>query len=147
MPMSDTLPLPGPCHPDPAKSAAWRRQLWTLTLAASAAAAMLLPAAARAHHGWAWAEGENSELTGTVTATKLGNPHGELTVEVDGQPWIVEVGQPWRNQRVGLSDDMLAPGAKLRVTGHRHADPAKKVFKAERVYLGEKRYDLYPDRD
>lgn len=45
--------------------------------------ALALPV--RAHHGWAWAEEANSELTGTIVAVKLGNPHGELTVDVDGQ--------------------------------------------------------------
>mgnify|MGYP003410147194 CR=1 FL=1 len=33
-----------------------------------------------AHHGWDWAEGENFELTGVITAAQLGNPHGVLTV-------------------------------------------------------------------
>jgi hypothetical protein len=31
--------------------------------------------------------------------------------------------------------------------GHRHADPNKKVFKAERVLIDGKKYDLYPDRN
>jgi hypothetical protein len=100
-----------------------------------------------AHHGWSWAEDGNSELSGVVVAAKLGNPHGELTMDVGGVKWIVEVGQPWRNQRAGLTDEMLAKGAKLTVAGHRHADPNKKVFKAERVTIDGKKYDLYPDRD
>ena len=108
-------------------------------------AALSVPASA--HHGWDWAEPVNSELTGTIVAARLGNPHGELTVDVGGAKWVVEVGQPWRNERAGLKDAMLAKGVKLSVSGHRHADPAKKVFKAERVFIDGKRYDLYPDRD
>jgi hypothetical protein len=57
---------------------------------------------ALAHHGWRWTTGGNIELTGIITATQLGNPHGVLTVDADGQVWRVEVGQPWRNERAGL---------------------------------------------
>jgi len=106
-----------------------------------------MPLPASAHHGWDWADPVNSELTGTIVAARLGNPHGELTVDVGGQRWLVEVGQPWRNEQAGLKDAMLAKGVKLTVSGHRHADPKKKVFKAERVVIDGKRFDLYPDRD
>lgn len=106
---------------------------------------MALPAAA--HHGWVWAEDVNSELAGTIVAAKLGNPHGELTMAVDGANWIVEVGQPWRNERAGLKDAMLVKGVKLTVSGHKHSDPKKKVFKAERLVIDGKTYDLYPDRN
>lgn len=113
--------------------------------AASLALLMALPAAA--HHGWVWAEDVNSELTGTIVSAKLGNPHGELTLAVDGANWIVEVGQPWRNERAGLKDPMLVKGVKLTVSGHKHSDPKKKVFKAERLVIDGKTYDLYPDRN
>jgi hypothetical protein len=100
-----------------------------------------------AHHGWAWAEDVNSELTGVIVAAKLGNPHGELTLNVGGANWIVEVGQPWRNERAGLKDEMLVKGVKLTAEGHKHIDPKKKVFKAERVFIDGKKFDLYPDRN
>jgi hypothetical protein len=123
----------------------WRRR--RVRLACAIAAAALLPLSSLAHHGWNWAEDGNSELAGVIVEARLGNPHGELKLSVDGVNWIVEVGQPWRNQRVGLTDDMLAKGVKLTVSGHRHVDPAKRVFKAERVFIGDRKFDLYPDRD
>lgn len=112
---------------------------------AALAAAAAMPA--WGHHGWTWAEDGNSELTGQIVVAKLGNPHGELTIDVKGANWIVEVGQPWRNEKAGLTDAMLAKGVKLTVSGHRHSDPQKKVFKAERVFIDGKKYDLYPERD
>jgi len=112
-----------------------------LGLATAAAAPAL------AHHGWLWAEQEEFQLTGVVREARLGNPHGLLQVESDGVVWTVEVGQPWRNERAGLTDDMLAPGTELTASGHRSADPDRKLMKAERIEIGGERYDLYPDRD
>lgn len=118
-------------------------------LAATVVTALMLGAAAApalAHHGWAWAEDVRSDITGTIVAVKLGNPHGELTLDVAGAKWVVEVGQPWRNERAGLKDELLAKGVKLTITGHRATDPKLKVFKAERVTIGDRSFDLYPDR-
>ncbi len=116
-----------------------------LALGGLLAAALSMPALA--HHGWAWAEDGKSEITGVIVSAKLGNPHGELTVNVGGTNWLVEVGQPWRNERAGLTDDMLVKGVTLTVAGHKAADAKKKLFKAERVVIGERKFDLYPDRN
>jgi hypothetical protein len=114
-------------------------------LAAALAVAAAAPAAA--HHGWLWAEDETFELTGVVREARLGNPHGLLTVESDGATWTVEVGQPWRNERAGLTDAMLQPGTELTASGHRASDPAKTLMKAERITIDGVLHDLYPDRD
>ena len=103
-------------------------------------------AAAEAHHGWAWTTGKNIEIAGRVTETRLGNPHGVLTVDVKGQAWTVEVGQPWRNERAGLKDAMLVKGVELTIHGHRAKDPKLKVVKANRVVIKGQTYNLYPDR-
>ena len=118
-----------------------------IRLASSAAIALAVCAPASAHHGWAWAEDGNAEITGTIVAAKLGNPHGVLTVDVKGVKWVVEVGQPWRNERAGLKDEMLVKGVTLTLSGHKARDPAKKLFKAERIMIDGKKFDLYPDRD
>lgn len=112
--------------------------------AALIAAAVATPAFA--HHGWRWtAEGEFA-LTGVITAARLGNPHGVLTVDADGEAWTVEVGQPWRNAQAGLTDAMLAPGTEIEALGHRAADPGQLLMKAERIVIAGTTYDLYPDR-
>lgn len=99
-----------------------------------------------AHHGWAWATDEEFRLTGLIKAVKLGNPHGELTVDVNGEDWIVEIGQPWRNDRIGLSPQVLATGTEVTAFGHRSADPSERLVKAERLVIAGKDYNLYPDR-
>ena len=112
---------------------------------ALAAAALAAPPAL-AHHGWRWTGDGRFEISGIITAARLGNPHGVLTLDVEGEAWQIEVGQPWRNARAGLVDDMLRPGVEIVVLGRRHADPAQRIVKAERLTIAGRRYDLYPDR-
>ncbi|SDL47411.1 hypothetical protein SAMN05661010_01728 [Modicisalibacter muralis] len=102
--------------------------------------------AAFAHHGWSWASDEQIELTGTIIEARLGNPHGELTLDVDGTHWTVEVGQPWRNDRAGLEQGDLAEGVEVRVLGAPSADPNEKLLKVVRLWIGDNEYTLYPDR-
>ena len=102
---------------------------------------------ARAHHGWGWASGEEFELTGTITAVALGNPHGELNLDVNGEEWAVEIGQPWRNERAGLTESLLKAGTTVTAHGHRSADPEARLMKAERIVIDGKDYNLYPDRE
>ena len=110
------------------------------------AGAWLLPAAALAHHGWGWAEDAEFTLEGVLRGARLGNPHGELDVEAADGLWTAEIGQPYRNDRAGLTDALLAPGTEVTLEGHRSRDPEAKVMKAERVIIAGKLYDLYPER-
>ena len=100
-----------------------------------------------AHHGWTWTTGGNIELTGLIKTVSLGNPHGVLEVDAEGELWTVEVGQPWRNERAGLKDGDLAEGVEIRVIGEPAAEPSERRLKAERLYLGDREYILYPGRD
>jgi hypothetical protein len=102
--------------------------------------------AAFAHHGWRWTDDGQFELTARVEKAVLGNPHGVLTMDADGSKWLVEVGQPWRNERAGLTDAMMAKGATLTVVGKRSADAKEQRLKAERIVIGGKNFDLYPER-
>ena len=52
----------------------------TLALSALAGAA-LLAGAAMAHHGWSWAEADQIDLTGTITAISFAPPHPTLELE------------------------------------------------------------------
>jgi hypothetical protein len=123
-----------------------RFKRWTwLTLLALVAGTFLAPGA-WAHHGWGWATEEEFELTGTITHVRLGNPHGEVTLEVDGERWVVEVGQPWRNARAGLREELLRVGQVMTAHGHRSSKEGERVMKAERVVIEGQHYHLYPDR-
>lgn len=109
-------------------------------------ACLFATGSALAHHGWRWTDTGAFELTGIVEKARLGNPHGVLIIDADGEKWTVEVGQPWRNERAGLTDVMMAPGAELTIVGKRSVEPEEKKMKAERVIVNKIRHDLYPDR-
>ncbi len=100
-----------------------------------------------AHHGWSWTTGGNISLTGLIKSAHLGNPHGVLKIDADGNVWTVEIGQPWRNARAGLKPGDLAAGVEVRIVGEPSTDINDKVMKAERIYIGAQEYVLYPDRD
>lgn len=116
------------------------RRMFVTGLCACAA----LPALA--HHGWRWTDDGKFELTGLITEARLGNPHGVLTINADGEIWRAEVGQPWRNARAGLTDDMMTPGTEVKILGKRAADPADLLIKAEAVTIAGQTFVLYPDR-
>ncbi len=103
--------------------------------------------AALAHHGWSWTTGGNIELVGVIKKARLGNPHGVLQVDVNGEVWTVEVGQPWRNERAGLKDGDLKEGVEIRAIGQPAADISEKRMKVERLFLENREYNLYPNRD
>lgn len=100
-----------------------------------------------AHHGWRWTTGDNIELIGVIKSVRLGNPHGRLSVDAGGDVWMVEVGQPWRNERAGLKPNDLAVGVEIKIIGEPSADINERRLKAEKLYLGKREFILYPDRD
>lgn len=106
----------------------------------------LIPGVVSAHHGWGWATEEEFEISGNIVDVRLGNPHGEVTIDSKGEKWVVEVGQPWRNEGAGLIDDMFSVGRTITVHGHRSARQDERLVKAERVIIDGKSYNLYPDR-
>ena len=114
------------------------------TTAALLALAPLAPVAA--HHGWGWAMAEEYRLSGIARQVRNGNPHGTMVLGTAQGNWTVEIGQPWRMQRAGLSEAILKPGTRLTVHGHRSARQGERLMKAERIVIGGKSYNLYPDR-
>ena len=116
------------------------------TIAAAALVALMPSAPLAAHHGWAWATAEEFELSGVVKQVRHGNPHGVMQLTTRSGEWTVEIGQPWRNQQAGLTPQLLRPGTRLLIHGHRSARAGERLMKAERIVIGGKSYNLYPDR-
>lgn len=115
-------------------------------LVAAALLGLLATTPIAAHHGWAWATNEEFVLSGTVRSVRHGNPHGTMVLATKSGSWTVEIGQPWRNEAAGLSPSVLKQGTKLVVHGHRSAKKGQRLMKAERIVIGGKSFNLYPDR-
>lgn len=115
-------------------------------LLALALASLLVTMTAMTHHGWGWADDELTEISGRVTDVRLGNPHGEVDIQTEQGNWTVEVGQPWRNERAGLTEDLLTEGVMLTVIGNRSANEEERLIKAVRVVIDGHNHDLYPGR-
>jgi len=98
-----------------------------------------------AHHGW----GGNSQafqLTGTVVApVDLSGPHATMQIrDADGQVWDITLAPAPRTARAGLSENTLAIGAEVTLTGMRNDDQARFEMKTRRVTHGGTNYDVYP---
>ena len=113
---------------------------------AAAAFATIFATGAAAHHGWSWAEAEQMELTGTIETVSMGGPHPSLDVKATDGVWRVELGNPRQTERSGFVEGVAKPGDKVVALGNRSQDPKEKRLKAVRLTIGEKRYDIYPDR-
>jgi hypothetical protein len=115
-----------------------------LFAAVLAAAALATPSAA--HHGWGdYLEAEFS-LTGTVERANLGGPHGLIRLRAGREVWDVVLAPPTRIQRAGLTIAALPQGTRVTARGHRHREAARLEMKTERLVVGRRTFDLYPER-
>ncbi|THK39597.1 hypothetical protein EHS39_00060 [Ensifer sp. MPMI2T] len=108
---------------------------------------LLVATGAYAHHGWAWAEAEQMELSGTIRAISMAPPHPTLRVETknDGV-WRVELGNPRLTERSGFVEGVAKVGDPIVAIGNRSLDHNEKRMKAVRITVAGKVYDIYPDR-
>ncbi len=117
----------------------------TLALSALAGAA-LLAGAAVAHHGWSWAEADQINLSGKLTAISFAPPHPTLELDTADGVWRIELGNPGLTQRSGFVEGVVAVGDEITVRGNRSLDPDEKRLKAVRVIVSGKNYEIYPNR-
>jgi hypothetical protein len=102
---------------------------------------------AAAHHGWSWAEGDQTELRGTIREVFVGQPHPSLRVETpsDGV-WTVELANPSQTARAGFTTASAAPGDEVLALGNRSRTASERRIKAVRITVRGRTYDLYPER-
>ena len=115
-------------------------------LLAAAVLSAVAATAATAHHGWSWAEADQIELTGTIRAISFAPPHPTLEVEAEDGLWRLELGNPNQTQRSGFVEGEAEVGDTIRALGNRSMDPGERRMKAVRITVGDKTYDIYPDR-
>jgi hypothetical protein len=111
---------------------------------AIAAAAISTPTAA--HHGWETYLEQEFALTGMVQSANLGGPHGLIRMRVGRQTWDVVLAPPTRIQRAGLTMAAIPSGTRVTARGHRHRNPRQLEMKTERLVVGNRIFDMYPER-
>ena len=122
-------------------------QRMTAAYAVAAAVSFAATGAALAHHGWSWAEGEQTELEGTITDISMAPPHPSLKVEAsDGVVWQVDLGNPRNTERSGFVEGSAKVGDPIVVLGNRSLDKDEKLMKAVRITVAGKAFDIYPER-
>ncbi len=111
------------------------------------AALAAIATGASAHHGWNWAEDEQVELTGTIREVTIAPPHPTLRVETanDGL-WTVELGNPGQTRRAGFVEGVAKAGDRIVAQGNRSMNRNERRMKAVRVTVGDRRFDIYPER-
>ena len=117
-----------------------------LRLAALAIAAAALATPSAAHHGWEGYLDSDFTLTGTIQSANLGGPHGRMQIRSGRALWNVVLAPPTRNQRAGLTADAVPRGTRVTAHGHRHRDARVLEMKTERLVVGNRTFNLYPER-
>lgn len=112
----------------------------------AALALFALATSASAHHGWNWAEEEQSELSGTIESLSFAPPHPSLTVDVDGEVWQVDLGNPNQTQQSGFAEESAQVGDEVTILGNRSLDASEMLMKAVRLTVNGENYDMYPER-
>lgn len=116
-------------------------------LAGGLAATLVGATGAAAHHGWSWAEPEQMELRGTVREVFIGPPHPTLRVETAGDGvWTVDLGNPTQTRRAGFVEGSTEVGQSITAIGNRARDRTEKRMKAVQLRIGDRTYDIYPER-
>lgn len=99
-----------------------------------------------AHHGWSWTDSGDFQLTGVIREVYFGNPHVTLDLDVEGVTWRVELGPPAKTESSGFAEGVAKVGDEVVALGQRSTDPKETRMKAERITVGGKSYDIYPER-
>lgn len=85
-----------------------------------------------AHHGWGGYR-EFIEISATVTAVKLGNPHDRLVAtDGAGREWNLLLAPPARNRRFGFTEESIGIGDDIELFGQKH--PERNEIKVHCLY-------------
>ncbi len=117
----------------------------TMTAPLLALAVALSGGTAVAHHGWASYSDQDSQVSGVLETARLGAPHGMLKVRTPQGVWTVMLAPPAAIVRAGLTVSALPKGAQVIARGHKRVDGTLEI-KTERLTVGTRTYDLYPNR-
>jgi hypothetical protein len=103
-------------------------------------AAAVVPATA--HHGWGSYDADNPmTLEGVMESAMLQNPHGEMTIALEGEPWLITLAPLSRMNARGATADIVKDGEVVIAYGYPKRDGTKEI-RAEWIEVGGQRFEL-----
>lgn len=94
------------------------------------------------HHGWSEYDQEKPlDYTATIEKLTWENPHALATVRYKGALTTVYLAPTTRMSDRGLSVEMIKQGTMVRLVAYPHKTE-KNEMRAERIYVGGKKYEL-----
>lgn len=97
---------------------------------------------ALAHHGWgSYDAAKPVTVTAAIEQVTLENPHGMMTLTLDGKTWHVTLAPLRRMNARGATADIVRQGAQVTAHGYPRRDGTPE-FRAEWIEIGGTRYQL-----
>lgn len=118
-------------------------------LGLAALAAALLAPAAQAHHGILFTADRQIRITGEVVKELTGFPHFEIKVQDGDVRWAVDLGNPYRMKKAGLTRNGsdMPRGKTVTVQGFPALDSSMKIIQARTIEFDGKEHVLFDEEE
>ena len=95
-----------------------------------------------AHHGWGSYDADNPmTIAGVIDAIALQNPHGEMTLTLEGEDWLITLAPLSRMNARGATAEILRAGAPIKAYGYPKRDGTREI-RAEWIEVDGQRFQL-----
>lgn len=104
--------------------------------------ALFLTLPALAHHGWGSYDADNPmTIEGVIDEIALQNPHGEMTLQLEGQDWLITLAPLSRMNARGANAEILRAGTPVTAYGYPKRDGTREI-RAEWIEVNGQRFQL-----
>lgn len=94
------------------------------------------------HHGWAnYDQKTVLDFSSKIQEPTYENPHSTIKAVYKDQVWLIILAPATRMKDRGITAEMLKKDAPVRIVAYPHKK-IKDEMRAERIYIGDKKYEL-----
>jgi hypothetical protein len=113
-----------------------------MRLLATLAFALALALPAAAHHGWGSYDADKPmTIEGAIENAMLENPHGMMTVKLEGAPWMITLAPLSRMNARGATAEIVQTGKTVKAYGYRKRDGTPEI-RAEWIEIDGQHFEL-----
>jgi hypothetical protein len=103
---------------------------------------LLLALPTSAHHGWGSYDADNPmTIEGVINEIALQNPHGEMTLQLEGEDWLITLAPLSRMNARGATAEILRAGTPITAYGYPKRDGTREI-RAEWIEVNGQRFPL-----